>query len=190
MMEMIPYWKRLIFIVAGSLMNFVIAVFLFTTIYSALSEKPQDLNYWGAIYLKDKPAYNSLKQAGVMPNQTFVITQYILYGGDKKELKKVILTKGPGTSGENLNANIPTYINTVTNFLKNLKTYSDSKTIIFTFGRVNKYHKWIVISNQNPQKYLLTTPQTKLDTTGKIPMVGIYPPNKVFLTTAAAYGAG
>ncbi|AOX43681.1 inner membrane zinc metalloprotease [Spiroplasma sp. NBRC 100390] len=205
-MENIAKWKRLIFIVAGALMNFFIAVFIFTTTFAALNAKPSDMTYWGAKYDVGGAAYNALKTSKEPIGQDIVILNYWLgsnqttlkvaqnyYRDHEKDDEKYneankILVSHLGTIN-----NIPNYQTTVYNFINNLKKqYNQSDEhqranfITLDFVRVNNKKEVTTDSNNR----LFQTEPVELKITGSTYTVGIRAPDRQFATTAQAYGYG
>ncbi|WP_425380428.1 RIP metalloprotease RseP [Spiroplasma endosymbiont of Stenodema calcarata] len=205
-MENIAKWKRLIFIVAGALMNFFIAVFIFTTTFAALNLKPSDMTYWGAKYDVGGSAYNALITSKVPIAQDIVILNYWL--GPNSETVKAAQnyyrdhdnSDDPNNAKNNILAshigtvsNIPNYQTTVYNFIDNLKKQykqTDDKQhvnfITLDFVRVN--NKKEVETDQNER--LFQTNPVELKITGNTYTVGIRAPDRQFTSTAAAYGYG
>lgn len=204
-MENIAKWKRLIFIVAGALMNFFIAVFIFTTTFAALSYKPSDMTYWGAKYDSNGAAYAAFATSGQNVAQDIVILDYWL-GPSKEKLKVAqeyyrdqeqdkpdnnqnhILASHLGTVDK-----IPTYLTTVSNFIKNLKQQYDNSDndkkinyIIIGFARVNSKQEVTIAADG----HLFYTEAVELTKTNNTYTVGIRAPDRQFASTAQAYGYG
>ncbi|MFJ1522077.1 RIP metalloprotease RseP [Spiroplasma sp. ald] len=203
-MENIAKWKRLIFIVAGALMNFFIAVFIFTTIFAALNYKPSDMTYWGAKYDSNGAAYAALKTSGQNVAQDIVILDYWL-GPNIEKLKVAqeyyrvnkedkadnkenhILASHVGTVDK-----IPTYQTTVFNFIKNLKQQYDNSNndekinyITLAFARVNSKQEVTTASDG-----LFQTEPVKLTEANNTYTVGIRAPDRQFASIAQAYSYG
>ncbi|WP_338965544.1 MULTISPECIES: site-2 protease family protein [unclassified Spiroplasma] len=205
-MENIAKWKRLIFIVAGALMNFFIAVFIFTTTFAALNLKPSDMTYWGAKYDVGGAAYNALSTRKVPISQDIVILNYWL-GPDQATLKVAQnYYRDNGTDDEGYNKthkilvshigtvhNIPNYQTTVYNFINNLKKQYDQsdaqqRTNFITLDFVRVNNKKEVTTDQN--NHLFQTEPAELKITGNTYTVGIRAPDRQFVSTAQAYGYG
>ncbi|WP_374696442.1 site-2 protease family protein [Spiroplasma endosymbiont of Polydrusus formosus] len=204
--ENIAKWKRLIFIVAGALMNFFIAVFIFTTTFTALSYKPSDLNYWGAKYDTNGAVYKALATATDDIGQDIVILHYWL-GLDEAKLttaREYYFKQGKDKDDNDQNqilashlgkvTDTPNYEKTVTNFISNLKKqYNKSNVkdkvnyIALTFDRVNS-KKEITIDDKT--KSLFQTKSVELTVKGKTYFVGIRAPDHLFNSTAQAYRYG
>ncbi|WP_368486964.1 site-2 protease family protein [Spiroplasma sp. DGKH1] len=197
-MENIARWKRLIFIVAGALMNFFIAVFIFTTMFAATGMKTNDMTYWGAHYDVNQPLYNALKETEPAVSQEMVILNYWL-GPDEAKLKAAAQEyKASGKDTPDVPRvdigtvnNIPNYYTTVYSFLDHLKTQYDNNKkhndlILLNYVLVNKYHE--VYQYQNTGGRL--TEAVDLKQGNNTYVVGIAPPNRIYQSTAQAYGAG
>ncbi len=205
-MENIAKWKRLIFIVAGALMNFFIAVFIFTTTFAALSYRPSDLNYWGAKYDTNGAAYQALATVTDDIGQDIVILHYWL-GSDEAKLttaREYYFKQGKDKDDNDQNqilashlgtvADIPNYEKIVNNFISNLeKQYNKSNAkdkvnyITLAFARVNS-KKEITIDDKI--KSLFQTKPVELIVKEKTYVVGVRAPDRLFNSTAQAYGYG
>ena len=126
-MEQIPKWKRFSFILAGALFNFFIAVFLLTTIYTAIGYKPNDMTYYGATYTQNAPAANAIRKtigAGSTSEigQNYVIEQYTIYYKNPGQGQQWQHIQSP------LWSDYPTYTTTVYQFLDDLGTLKNKAT--------------------------------------------------------------
>ncbi|WHQ36731.1 RIP metalloprotease RseP [Spiroplasma sp. SV19] len=204
-MENIAKWKRLIFIVAGALMNFFIAVFIFTTTFAALNAKPSDMTYWGAKYDVGGAAYNALMTSKIPIGQDIVILNYWL-GPNQTAVKAAQNFYRDHNSDDPNNAankilashigtihNIPNYQTTVYNFINNLKKQYDQSDpqhrvnfITLDFVRVNNKKEVTTAPNDR----LFQTEPVELKITGNTYTVGIRAPDRQFVSTAQAYGYG
>ncbi|AHF57986.1 site-2 protease family protein [Spiroplasma eriocheiris] len=204
-MENIARWKRLIFIVAGALMNFFIAVFIFTTMFAATGMKTNDMTYWGAHYDVNEPLYNALVTTKNKETcQDVVILNYWL-GTDQTKLKvaaQEYKTTGKGTPDVTrvdigTVTNIPNYYTTVYSFLDHLKTQYNSNEkhddlILLNYVLVNKYHEVYRYKSDNGVAFRdgNLTEAVPLKQGNNTYVVGIAPPNRIYQSTAQAYGAG
>ncbi len=203
-MENIAKWKRLIFIVAGALMNFFIAVFIFTTTFAALSYKPSDMTHWRAKYDINSTAYYAIKTSVQNVDQDIVILDYWL-GPNIEKLKVaqkyycVNKEDKPDNKDNHILAshlgkvdNIPTYQTTVFNFIKNLKQQYDNSNnnekihyITLAFARVNSKQEVTTALDG-----LFQTEPVKLTEANNTYTIGIRAPDRHFVSTAQAYGYG
>ena len=197
-MENIARWKCLIFIVAGALINFFIAVFIFTTIFAATGMKTNDMTYWGAHYDVNEPLYNALSKAEPVVSQEMVILNYWL-GPDETKLiaaaqeYKTTRKDTPNVTRVDIGTvtNIPNYYTTVYSFLDHLKNQYDNNKkhddlILLNYVLVNKYHE--VYKYQAESGNL--TKAVSLKQGNNTYVVGIAPPNRIYQSAAQAYGAG
>lgn len=198
-MEQIPKWKRFSFILAGALFNFFIAVFLLTTIYTAIGYKPNDMTYYGATYTQNAPAANAIRKtigAGSTSEigQNYVIEQYTIYYKNPGQGQQWQHIQSP------LWSDYPTYTTTVYQFLddlgtlKNKATSPGDKTTAYLV--VNKVvnsltHQVFTVpppTKQNP------APPPKYETALKYRdskySVGIAAPNRIFGSKSEAYRYG
>ena len=188
MIEMIHPLKRMLFILAGAIFNFFIAVFLLTTIFMATGIHRGDLTYWGATYTKNEAAYLAIDKNFGRPSQEYVILDYSLFDKDSKPLgQKVVL-------GNDTNM-IPNYYKTVYSFLDNFRRYPQSYYVNLTFAKINRYHQRVSFTPKSSMT-LSDTPYThtiehwRLTGSPNKPTIGIAAPNRIFNSTTAAYGDG
>ncbi len=190
-MESAKFWKKLLFIVAGALANFFIAVFIFSTMYAAIGYKPKDASYWGAIYNTNGPLYKALLKTDLPKNQDSAIVKYTFSyqtGSDPNDLKTSTW------NGWNFSKKIPTYLTTVEQVLKNLKIINNAKPSKawlqqITFRQIQSNGKLgateEVNSDQAPQKNGFPLLEKN-----HVFSVGMSAPNRYFSSTAQAYGYG
>ncbi|WP_338969348.1 site-2 protease family protein [Spiroplasma endosymbiont of Labia minor] len=82
-MDYIARWKKTFFIIGGPLINFFVALFLITTIFSITKHKTDDMSFFGATYGQNQIVYNLIDDTikNSNPNSTDQINQqYVIWG--------------------------------------------------------------------------------------------------------------
>ncbi|AGM24909.1 site-2 protease family protein [Spiroplasma chrysopicola] len=205
-MENIKRWKKMLFIVAGAIMNFFIAVFIFTILFASLGHKPNDMTYWGATYSPQGVAYQAFQGTPNITevNQEIVILDYWL-GTDKTQIEQAALdynnclaqgndncVDSPGVTVSHLSKNnqIPDYTTTVYNFIDVLKKQYDKNpehndAIVFRIRTVNAHQQF-----SGPLLEPTITSAVAFDQTKGVYTVGIAAPNRIFTSTWQGYSYG
>ncbi|ALD66645.1 M50 family metallopeptidase [Spiroplasma cantharicola] len=200
-LDYIARWKKMFFILAGPAMNLFVALLLFTTIFASVGVKKNDMTYFGAIYDQNKVAATSIlkKEKDNNIDVNYIGQEYIIWGWKmiaKEDDKEVVLFDNICNEPNNLkecdakinevnNQKAVSYKKTVYNFIDNLSRSKDKEEvqIQFLYKKVDPYTG---IALDAYKKGELTT-LTDIEPASSI---GISAPNRIYKSTAQAYGAG
>ncbi|AUB31842.1 RIP metalloprotease RseP [Spiroplasma floricola] len=200
-LDYIARWKKMFFILAGPLMNLFIALLLFTTIFAAIGEKKNDMTYFGANYVQEGIAAKAIKEKEKSQNINveYVGQDYVIWGwkmisvqNEKDEILFDNICDAKTTKcDEKITINslneqkAVDYKKTVYNFIDNLKLSKDHENIKiqFAYKKVDKYSGYAL---DNYKDGVIT----ELQDIKAGDSVGIAAPNRIYETTAQAYGAG
>ncbi|WP_338984557.1 site-2 protease family protein [Spiroplasma endosymbiont of Diplazon laetatorius] len=193
-LDYIARWKKMFFILAGPLMNLFVALMLFTTIFAAMGVKKSDMTYFGANYDQNAIAAKAIlaKENKNEPKINYVGQDYVIWGWNMTSNGKSIFDsfcekqlqdnecKGHINDLENNKA--VDYKKTVYSFIDNLPLANEKENvkIQFTYKQVDVY-SGIALGKAKETDYFELQPNEK---------VGIAAPDRIYKTTAQAYGAG
>ncbi|WP_027063341.1 M50 family metallopeptidase [Mesoplasma seiffertii] len=202
--DYIARWKKAFFIIAGPLMNFIIALFLITTIFMANGYKDNDMSFYGQKFADNSIAYkvinNQLEEQNLKsfaPDaQQYAITGWEFKFEDSQD--PIAYYKE-----YDINDLAPTYTKIVYPMIDTLKAeaFSDPKNfetlqLRFSFVEIDRYSGRVTkvydFKDSNFYKIDKEQDQAIIESwkqQNKISM-GIAAPTRYFKSTASAYGYG
>ncbi|AUF83495.1 hypothetical protein CXP39_01645 [Mesoplasma syrphidae] len=201
--DYIARWKKALFIIAGPLMNFIIAMFLITTIFMANGYKTNDMNFYGQKFSDNSIAYkvinNKLSEEGkgFSPDaQQYAITGWEFRFENEQESFKHYRDYKVNDLG-------PTYKEIVYPLIEELKNKAFNNPenferfqLKFSFVEIERYSGKVqkVYSLDNSEFYKLDKDEDQeiisaWKQQNKISM-GVAAPTRYFKSVGSAYGYG
>ncbi len=183
--------KRLIIVFAGILMNFTIAVVLFTSIFSIIGYAPNHIYGYGAKYDTDINSPSaSLGLSNISASDPYVITKYSFVHSDSKA---TLADAGTFTT-INTNQNLLNFYQTAIKFQDVLDINkvdahgSKLNTIYFKFKQYDHLHQNLMSSEMTTPGYFYSS-DTKYQQNGHY-LVGMHAPDYYFPSHAFGYKYG